>query len=384
MSNPIHAGSSCPQLGDLPSFLSFEFIPETPVFLKFSFARDRGAMVQAVDQAALNYLRFLGTGAGIGLTLGVGAVMVKLLGNQESAQTAAVLPTNPPPLNQSIYRRFQNSVNQSMYLNIIRSSLAIGVTTAHYFGLFHGAYTLLKVIPIRTKAFQHSHEASNKAFEIMNIFVENKIERSNWICPISQELLAFPVTINCGHVFELFSLSLMMLPSESRQSTSRLCPLCRSFISNIDYDADKLNIMHHGSHKIFEQLENLLTKSHIMDGATTSEIESLIHRGRFFLERPVDEITHLLHHSQKELQPDELFALAALILTQFKPMHHKIKIIYDMSLTQISELMRLEKITPDDGPKLIKNLHLWYQRRDFIPQNCPLTRTLFEKLGVRE
>ncbi|MGR3912543.1 MAG: hypothetical protein QRY71_04465 [Candidatus Rhabdochlamydia sp.] len=153
------------------------------------------------------------------------------------------------------------------------------MTSAFTFGSLHGAYHILKVIVIRNEAFQKSHEVSIKAFEIVNLFIETKIQQPDWECPISKELMAFPVVINCGHIFELLSLALMITWARPPQSASpTACPLCRKSIFYIEHRKRSSDNIHQIAHKIFEKIEMLLNQSHILDDLTTGEIHEATQR----------------------------------------------------------------------------------------------------------
>ncbi|CAM0117610.1 hypothetical protein [Rhabdochlamydiaceae symbiont of Dictyostelium giganteum] len=221
-----------------------------------------------------------------------------------------------------------------------------------------------------------SDQESAKARAILNLFLDDKIEAFDWECSHSHEIMAFPVKANCGHVFDFFALSLMM----QKNSSSSLrdlhpCSRCDTPIHQMSHEQSTVKLITENAHVIFNTIEQLLANSHLIDGLKADEIKASIEKGQTFTNHPIETLAGYLAGNESLLSREERFAFIAYVLSQFIPFHNKIRYVYSLSSFIIKE-----KISPKNAEVIQKPLQDWYEKREFIPQHCTLTRKFYNAL----
>ncbi|CAM0117608.1 hypothetical protein [Rhabdochlamydiaceae symbiont of Dictyostelium giganteum] len=371
-------------LNDLPPFVTFELdLKGGACSLQYAWRRDASFIYTIFKDCVktASWFGTLGMGAGGLITAGTKFVLNKL-----DAQPLAIknkIYTDLKKQGQILWNRAESRIlfPDNAYLKAVLTGAGIGAVGGFAFGMLYGSHRMIKVSIARQQALQKSHQESAKAQAILKLFLENKAEALDWECPISQEIMAFPVATNCGHVFEFFALSLMMQNSPlNAPNNLHPCPLCNTSIYQISREQQKIKPITENAHIIFNKLEQILVRSHLIDGLNADEIKISVEKGQTFINRPIEELAGYLAGNETLLSREELFALAAYILSQFNRFHYNVRQVYYLSSDTLNRLQTEKKISIENAEMIRKSLQDWYEKREFIPQNCTLARKFYNAL----
>ena len=162
-------------------------------------------------------------------------------------------------------------------------------------------------------------------------------------CPISQEVMIFPVTTSCGHVFE--TTNFLQLDKLNH------CPTCNAEIntSQLEWNDKKTNSINNLALKSFEQMETILRN--LPRGNRDLVLSASKNKGifRVFAEKEKNEGFLLPNESsvlekieKGTLSCEEAYIVAYYLVKLFKPMNKKIKCIVLSSMRKLDELFSLE------------------------------------------
>ncbi|MGR3973576.1 MAG: hypothetical protein QRY72_03280 [Candidatus Rhabdochlamydia sp.] len=371
-------------LNDLPPFITFELdCKEGACFLQYQIKRDENFAYTMVKNVFSKMGQFAICGGGLGgmITAGTQFVFKKI--NEQPLEIKNQIYRDVKKQGHILWERVGSKMSFSGddYWKTVFLGAGIGAMGGATLGMLYGTHHLIKVSIARQQALYKSQQEFAKAQAILNLFLQNNIESFDWACPISHEIMAFPVVTNCKHVFELFSLSLMMQKSRPDPIlNAHLCPLCKTAITGITRKDKCIESVTENSHRIFTKLEQILAQSHLIDGLNADEIRESVEEGKIFLNRPIEDLAAFIEKDEQLLSREELFALAAYVLTQFDTFHKNVTQVYVLSNDALNKLILQKKISLENANELKLALEKWYLRREFIPQQCVLVRRFYNAL----
>ncbi|MGR3972988.1 MAG: hypothetical protein QRY72_00170 [Candidatus Rhabdochlamydia sp.] len=364
---------------EVPSLIMFEYDAFLPSFCSFSLKRDQSACLNLFHSAIKQeYHRMDSPLKRVAMWVIGGAGTAHVVYQNRSQLQSSSRHPRTMLLCERVYRGVSQISHCLWSSHLFRVGMTVGIifgiTSSHLFK--RGVHQL----SLRDQAFEHSLRVSHQALAIMNRFLEQEREALEGICSFSHQVIAFGVTTDCNHTFECFALAQKLLEgNEPLLIPTSECPTCHHSISEITYDQKASSSL--AMRSVLEKMEMILDQSKIMKEFASHEIEVALGQNISFLGRSEQEIFDLINHNPNDLRPHELFALAAFIFKQFKPIVNRIKVIAEMTYPRILELRREGIIGSHTSNTLTSSLSSWSRDKPCIPKKYKLMRELFDRLG---
>lgn len=182
-----------------------------------------------------------------------------------------------------------SSRNPWLFFDGVTSGAKLGSGGGAAIGFFFGgrrAIRFTKSVNVLSKA---SREGAEKIKIICNALMKKTLEESSLadsiFCPISGEILAYPVKTLCSHTFDYSGIRRWIEEKERRGQTPD-CPACRrpAHLQDLIYQKDIDRTVALVVGKFFERLSNV-----IGENTVRGESEHLFQRKKIFHCRPAHE-----------------------------------------------------------------------------------------------
>ncbi|CAM0117278.1 NSE2 family E3 SUMO-protein ligase [Rhabdochlamydiaceae symbiont of Dictyostelium giganteum] len=235
--------------------------------------------------------------------------------------------------------------------------------------------------------------SSEKAKTILEAFLESHLnshqdreEFKDIFCPISLQVMAYPVKTNCdakGHTFEYYSV-LKLFENKSHAP----CPLCRKQIKLEDLTHNQELELKIGNivKTFFLKLEILLQSlprdlddiliPDFSDSSMTSYLYDKAQQGQEFLEGDAISIVQKIHQPD-QLSKEELFALSYFFINQIFPLKEKIDSIHNIAGKFLMQLRTKGSINQSVFNSQMVKLSNWYTHFEVIPEECKIINKFY-------
>ena len=240
-------------------------------------------------------------------------------------------------------------------------------------------------------------QSSAKAKNIVQSFIDSHAEGSHGenddiFCPISQQIMVYPVDVRCGsnvpHTFEFFEILRWVLEKPE-------CPTCRRAIdiSQVDRNLEVEGKIHSVVGKIFIKMEAILQKlpkrylgldvlPNFFDAHNVSDLNAYLKRGDNFLSGEIEDIRKKINQPDT-LTLEETVALGYFLIHQFNPLKKKIDKMFDILSAQLCHMRTHAEIDKDTYWTQTQKVHEWYSRFKIIPDECKIIKKLYSMQGIQ-
>jgi hypothetical protein len=364
---------------DIPSFMAFEIDAKGPSLYQWNIRpynewfTDSLGKEEVVKIIGTNMAAGTAIGAAVGAVAGIGAAWA----------TGAVC------------EYLSLSDEKKSLIMITNGAKAATATTGGFVGmvvgLVRGVLAVQRFRLERPLVMHQTLEGSEKAKQIIKSFITLRLEGENdendaLFCPITQEVMVYPVDVQCGssvpHTFEFFSI-LKWLEQSSR------CPTCNRVVTagklerNLAVESD----IHLLVAEIFIKMEAILQNlpkrlcgldslPNFFESHNISELANKAKEGTSFLSGDIKDIQAKIE-DPSTLSLEETFALGYFLIHQFRPLKKKIDDIYRVLSTQLLN-MRIAGTMDDDAFAVQSSeVEKWYSNFNIIPQECKAIKKLY-------
>ncbi|MGR3974019.1 MAG: NSE2 family E3 SUMO-protein ligase [Candidatus Rhabdochlamydia sp.] len=257
-------------------------------------------------------------------------------------------------------------------------------------GIGLGAYRY-KTYSLKNHVVMHAtNETYPKAKTIVETFLESQLgkdeEISDIFCPITLQVMAYPVKTKCtskGHTFEYYSM-LRLFEDQSHAP----CPLCRKQVKleDLSHDQELESRIEEIVKQFFIKLEVLLQTlprdlddELIPDFSDSSAITYLYEKtqkGQKFLDGDLPTIVEKIHHPE-QLSKEEIFALSYFFINQVCLIKDKIDNIHQIAGSFLIQLRAQGNIDHRTFTSQMSQLSSWYEFFGIIPEECKIISKVY-------
>lgn len=274
----------------------------------------------------------------------------------------------------------------------LKECVMTGCMIGGFIGAVKGIIDTQSFFLDRPTVMNKTFQSTEKAKEIIEAFVSSEIglatEESSIYCPISLEIMAYPVKTPCNskapHTFEYYHI-LNWLSSKSEPN----CPTCRQpvQIKQLQLNPDKEREIHEKVAVIFRKMEAILQRlpkrflgfdglPHFSETQQIAALAEKIHQGKQFLDEDIEKITAKIKNPET-LSEEEAFALGHFVVHQMQPLKHKIDQIYRIAGDHLRSLRTQSAIDKDTYATQLEQLENWYTKFNIIPEDCQILNKLY-------